>query len=487
MNVGDSSADVPPTVQPQQQGVDELRQQVRDGDQVEDANMQSDSSSSEAGGGVAGSSVDLGESASHILQDAVGLVAAQVFDGMPQSGPAAGGMFQGPVSAAVGTQKGNGNVTRAPWVNLFKDNRNLGTGIKLEVVDSGEDMLQIDDADVDDVEEAWGCCLVGQFAGRFPGMAAVRSIRDGWKVKCKHWFHRSGWIVFKFESHEDRLSVLNGGPYFIYGRNLMLKNMPKCFRFGGEEIAIVPVWVQLPDLPLDCWNAKALSKIASRVEKPITTDKLTHSKERLSFSRVMVDVDASKDLVTSVEMKLPTGDIYVQSVVFEFTPKYCKKCKSFGHVDGDCNKALEGRNHSVYVPKRLVRPVAVTVNKKGDSRGNIKDPKLPAGSSAHVVVPQESRGVGVLQGVVLTGASKHIQQAPVTVLMPGKNIQAAENSALPGFTGMRPSEATLRPDDGLQIDIGLRPDGDIVRNKGTQNKAPEQRPDEVGLRPDAGL
>jgi len=267
----------------------------------------------------------------------------------------------------------------------------------------------------------------------------------------------------------------------------MLKNMPKCFRFGGEEIAIVPVWVQLPDLPLDCWNAKALSKIASRVEKPITTDKLTHSKERLSFSRVMVDVDASKDLVTSVEMKLPTGDIYVQSVVFEFTPKYCKKCKSFGHVDGDCNKALEGRNHSVYVPKRLVRPVAVTVNKKGDSRGNIKDPKLPAGSSAHVVVPQESRGVGVLQGVVLTGASKHIQQAPVTVLMPGKNIQAAENSALPGFTGMRPSEATLRPDDGLQIDIGLRPDGDIVRNKGTQNKAPEQRPDEVGLRPDAGL
>jgi len=468
---GDSSAEVPPTVQAQQLGAGDLRQQVRDGVQVE-VHSDSSSSDSEDGDGVAGRSVVLGEAGSHFLQDDVGLVAAQVLDGMPQSGPVAVGKLQGPVSAAMGTQRSDGNVTRAPWVNLFKDNRNLDKGIKLEVVDSGEDMLQIEDADVDDIDEAWGCCLVGQFAGRFPGLAAIRSIREGWKVKCKHWIHRSGWIVFKFESHEDRLSVLNGGPYFIYGRNLMLKNMPKCFRFGGEEIATVPVWVQLPDLPLDCWNARALSKIASRVGKPITTDKLTHSKERLSFARVMVEVDASKELVTSVEMKLPTGDIYVQSVVFEFTPKYCKKCKSFGHVAGDCNKTLEGRNHSVYVAKRLVRPAAVTVNKK-----------MPAGSSAHVMVTQEVRGVGKPHGVVLTGVSKHVQQAPVPVLLPDKNLQAAENSALPGSAGMRPSETTLRPDAGLQLDNGLRPDGAT----GQQQKAHEQRNDEAGLRPDAGL
>jgi len=54
-----------------------------------------------------------------------------------------------------------------------------------------EDMLQIEEEDVDDVEEAWGFCLVGQFAGKFPGMGAVRSIREGWKVQCKHWIHRS--------------------------------------------------------------------------------------------------------------------------------------------------------------------------------------------------------------------------------------------------------------------------------------------------------
>ena len=106
----------------------------------------------------------------------------------------------------------------------------------------------------------------------------------------------------------------------------MLKIMPRCFRFGGEEMASVPVWVQLSDLPIDCWNGRALSKIASRIGKPITTDKMTCTKERLSYARVMVEVDVSKVLVTSMEIKLPTGDIYEQRVVFENVPKFCKKC-----------------------------------------------------------------------------------------------------------------------------------------------------------------
>jgi len=480
--IGSESRDEVPHAVQAQHIVDagESRQQVRDGLQVE---IHSDSSSfaSEDGGGDEGGLVDQEASQSHLLQ-AVGSVADQVFDGMPQPAPAAVGKFQkpdsaavgniqGPVSAAEGTLKGDGMVKRAPWVNLFKDNRNLGKGIKLAVVDSAEDIIQIEEDDVDDVEEAWGCCLVGQFSGRFPGMAAVRTIREGWKVKCKQWIHRSGWIIFKFDSQEDRLSVLNGGPYFIYGRNLMLKNMPKCFRFGAEEIAIVPVWVQLPDLPLDCWNARALSKIASRVGKPITTDKLTHSKERLSFARVLVEVDASKELVNSVEMRLPTGDLYEQSVIFEYIPKYCKKCKSFRHGDGDCNIVLEGRKHSAYVPKRVERPAAVTVNKKGDGSGSMRDAEVPSRLAAQGVTLKESRGGGVPLGEVLTGASKHIQQVPEPVLLPENSKLAEKNFPLPGTSGLRPAEARPRPD------AGLPPDGAKVRNKGKHKTAQD---DEAG-------
>ena len=168
-------------------------------------------------------------------------MADQVFADLPQSGPAIPGGNQAGGSSARETEKGEGSVLVAPWVNLFRNNRNLGKGIMLDEVEVVGDFVQLEEEDVDVVDETWGLCLVGLFAGKFPGMGVVRKLREGWKVECSHWIHRSGWIVFKFQSEEDRLMVLNGGPYFAYDRNLMLKIMPRCFRFGVEEVATIPV------------------------------------------------------------------------------------------------------------------------------------------------------------------------------------------------------------------------------------------------------
>ena len=228
------------------------------------------------------------------------VVAQKVFDELPNPVLVAdGGILGGEPNASV-LEKGVGSEIKAPWVNLFKDNRKLGNGIKLHEVVVEGDLVQLDEEDVDEVV---GICLVGLFSGKFPGVRAVQSLRERWKVECKHWIHRSGWILFEFQSEEDRLKVLNGGPYFAYGSNLMLKILPPCFRFGSEEMTTVPTWIQLPDLPFDCWTERALSKIVSKVGIPITTDKLTRTCDRISFARVLVEVDVSKDLVTSVQVK----------------------------------------------------------------------------------------------------------------------------------------------------------------------------------------
>jgi len=253
----------------------------------------------------------------------------------------------------------------------------------------------------------------------------------------------------------------------------MLKNMPRCFRFGGEEFATVPVWVQLPDLPLDCWNARALSKIASRIGKPITTDKMTLTKERLSFARVMVEVDASKELVSSVEIKLPTGDIYDQVVVFEVTPKYCKKCKVFGHIDGDCSKVLEGTKQSAYVPRRMARPGGVAMHKKGETSGNMSVATAPLGTAAPVGAQSVNRDVVVTHGDVLTGGSKPGKGNTDPILLPENSVLAAEISDVPEQSELRPVVAGLQrlPDAGLGH-AGIR-----VRNKMKQKMGPELRSD----------
>jgi len=61
-----------------------------------------------------------------------GLLADQVFDQMPQPSPTVPGLNLGTADNArvqVGTE---GAAQSAPWTNLFKDNRNLGKGIKLD-------------------------------------------------------------------------------------------------------------------------------------------------------------------------------------------------------------------------------------------------------------------------------------------------------------------------------------------------------------------
>lgn len=90
--------------------------------------------------------------------------------------------------------------------------------------------------------------------GRFPGIKALREEIAKWKVKVKIHLHPCEWIIFKFQSEKDRVKVVNGGPYHIFNRPLLIKEMPKEFNFGDELIYQVPIWIQLPNLPIYYWT-----------------------------------------------------------------------------------------------------------------------------------------------------------------------------------------------------------------------------------------
>lgn len=121
--------------------------------------------------------------------------------------------------------------------------------------------------EVDDVIVTWGYALVGYVVGGFPGIDAITRLRSTWKVSNKFHVYKSGWLVFWFDNEEDRQKILNGRPYMIYGKPLILKNMPPLFEFGACTNTIVPVWVTLPGLPVDLWNAQVLAKISSKIRK----------------------------------------------------------------------------------------------------------------------------------------------------------------------------------------------------------------------------
>ncbi|KAH1233513.1 hypothetical protein GmHk_09G025936 [Glycine max] len=218
------------------------------------------------------------------------------------------------------------NKAPIPWANLFKDNRNpsKGFGMKFSPPPSDDEVL-LEETDLQSLEEAWGHSLIGYVAGRFPGKKALLDCCQKWGVKFSYSAHESGWLVFKFESEDDLNQVLSAGPYFIFQRPLLLKELSK-----------IPVWVKLRNLPLELWNPQALGKILSKIDSPIRSDHLTASKGSISFARALVEVDASLELIDEVRFRFPTGKTFVQKIEYENRPSFCTHCKMIGHRLTNC-------------------------------------------------------------------------------------------------------------------------------------------------------
>ncbi|KAK4403207.1 hypothetical protein Sango_1061400 [Sesamum angolense] len=132
--------------------------------------------------------------------------------------------------------------------------------------------------------------------------------------------------------------------------------MPDCFEFKEDDISLTPIWAILPSLPLECWHPNTLGKIGSRLDTPIAMDSLTMKMERVSYPRILIEVDTSKTLVDQVEFKLPNGVIQKQPIVYEYTPKFCIECNRFGHHKSSCHD-----NHQQAVATAAVgNPAAIT-------------------------------------------------------------------------------------------------------------------------------
>ena len=61
---------------------------------------------------------------------------------------------------------------------------------------------------------------------------------------------------------------LKRGPYFIYGKLIILKKWNKKINFDKDLLSTMPICIRLPELNLTLWDKDAFSAIASEVGMP---------------------------------------------------------------------------------------------------------------------------------------------------------------------------------------------------------------------------
>ncbi|WMV29743.1 hypothetical protein MTR67_023128 [Solanum verrucosum] len=143
-------------------------------------------------------------------------------------------------------------------------------------------------------------------------------------------YHINGYFVVRFANEEERDIVLCSGPHHLLRRPVIMKPWVPEFNFKDEILSTIPLWVKLPNLPLNCWNSVVLSKIGSSLGKPLYADECKTQTNRISFARILVEVDVTRPLAKVTKIQDPKGKIVEQKIWYEWKPIFFLKCLQVG-------------------------------------------------------------------------------------------------------------------------------------------------------------
>ncbi|KAF3674932.1 30S ribosomal protein S17, partial [Capsicum annuum] len=115
------------------------------------------------------------------------------------------------------------------------------------------------------------------------------------------------YVIERFANEKEKDGILCSGPHYLLKRPVIMKPWSPEFNFNEDILSTIPLWIKLPNLPLNCWNAVTLSKIGSSLGgQPLYVDECTTHTSRISFARILVEVDVTRKLSKSI--KKPTRD-----------------------------------------------------------------------------------------------------------------------------------------------------------------------------------
>ncbi|KAH0664989.1 hypothetical protein KY285_026195 [Solanum tuberosum] len=210
------------------------------------------------------------------------------------------------------------------WVNFFNSNRLSAKGMNLSyitpVMKNGEKVIELKKEEIDKATEEWKQALILYVVGESPTIAAM-----------------------------ERNEVLYSGPHMLNNRPIIVKVWSPEFDFNKEVLQTVPI-CQYPNLPLSCWSMDSLSRISSGLGEPLYADECTTKVDRISFARVLIEMDVTRELPRKLKVEEPNGRVFEQEVQYEWVSEYCAKCMQVGLSWKEVGK-VQARKITKWQPK----------------------------------------------------------------------------------------------------------------------------------------
>ncbi|KAL2224775.1 UNVERIFIED_CONTAM: hypothetical protein Sindi_2952300 [Sesamum indicum] len=202
--------------------------------------------------------------------------------------------------------------------------------------DQGMKVLRFSSDEISRLSLPFRYALVGKFSHGYPSMQNLRrwmlaqGFRGDFSVGAINVRH----VFIKFALEEDYTKLWIKSIWFVEGFPMRVFKWTPTFN-PREESPIVPVWVRLPELPIQFFDREALFSIARLLGTPLRTDVSTATLVRPSVARVCVEINLLEPLQTEIGLGIGT-EVIIQPVIYERLPKYCGACKHLGHDEDEC-------------------------------------------------------------------------------------------------------------------------------------------------------
>nr|GMD89666.1 TMV resistance protein N-like [Ipomoea batatas] len=200
---------------------------------------------------------------------------------------------------------------------------------------------------------------------------------------------------------------LEGGVHIgsLNKQSIMLRFDLEADWCATNDSLIALVWIELPNLPLHLYDFDLISRICGPIGKAFDLDAATYRRSRPSVAKVRLEIDVTKTKFDRIwieivnEIGMVRG--FWQRIEYGRVPKFCSKCRRFGHASCECRRLREGgkeqrRWEKVVVP--VADPLSAllaeeeTVERGVVSDGDAKpvegDRNLELGQREAVVSPQ---------------------------------------------------------------------------------------------------
>ncbi|XP_020681241.1 uncharacterized protein LOC110098679 [Dendrobium catenatum] len=143
------------------------------------------------------------------------------------------------------------------------------------------------------------------------------------------------WVLCSFHEKEPLEAIFANGSWFVRGQIIGVHRWSLNFSLTSLKGLTSPVWIRMPNLPLQCWDELNVCRIASLVGKPLLIDGNKFQWGRQEIGRVCVRIKLDEQLPLRVWVEGSTGK-FLQKIEYERIPNFYFECGKIGHLKKDC-------------------------------------------------------------------------------------------------------------------------------------------------------